>query len=169
MERQNDRAYWKSKAAALLKKQRGILNVNLNRNYSGSNTNPAVGGEDGIYMGIMTTELGIIARDTGTIAEMQKRGYDPSYNQMDQIRFNRPAMYKAINDSMIAVQATNEPVLSFITENAALPEVYLLKMAPAGEDRIMWTMINVAKLASCTVTHWGPEVAEYLEENILAR
>jgi len=60
-------------------------------------------------------------------------------------------------------------VLSFLTEYAPLPEVYLLKMAPAGKGRIMWTMINVAKLASCTVTHWGPEVAEYLEENRLMR
>jgi hypothetical protein len=30
-------------------------------------------------------------------------------------------------------------------------------------------MINVARLASTTVTHWGPEVAEYLEENALVR
>jgi|DEB0MinimDraft_6_1074348.scaffolds.fasta_scaffold01044_9 hypothetical protein len=169
MERHNDRAYWKSKAADLLKKQRGVLNVNLNRDYSGSDTTPAVGGEDGIYIGVMTTDMGNVALDEGTVATMIKQGYNPEHNQIDQIRFKRPAMYKAIKDSIIAVQATNEPVLSFLTEYAPLPEVYLLKMAPAGKGRIMWTMINVAKLASCTVTHWGPEVAEYLEENRLMR
>jgi len=169
MERHNDRAYWKSKAAELLKKQRGVLNVNLNRDYSGSDTTPAVGGEDGIYIGVMTTDMGNVALDEGTVATMIKQGYNPEHNQIDQIRFKRPAMYKAIKDSIIAVQATNEPVLSFLTEYAPLPEVYLLKMAPAGKGRIMWTMINVAKLASCTVTHWGPEVAEYLEENRLMR
>jgi len=169
MERRNDRAYWKAKAAELLKKQRGILNVNLNRNYSGSDTTPAVGGEDGIYMGIMTTDLGIVARDEGTTAAMIERGYDPDHNQMEQLRFKLPGMYKAIKDSVLAVQATNEPVLSFLTEYTPLPEIYLLKMAPAGKDRIMWTTINVAKLSSTTVTHWGPEVAEYLEENKLMR
>lgn len=169
MERQNDRAYWKSKAAELLKKQRGVLNVNLNRDYSGSDTTPAVGGEDGIYMGIITTDMGIIARDEGTVATLIEKGYNPAYNQLDQIRFKRPAMYKAIKDSILAVQATKEPVLSFLTEYTPLHEVFLLKMAPAGKDRIMWTMINVAKLSSTTVTHWGPEVAEYLEENKLMK
>ena len=169
MERHNDRAYWKSKAAELLKKHRGVLNVNLNRDYSGSDTTPAVGGEDGIYIGVMTTDMENFALDEGTVATMIKQGYNPEHNQMDQLRFKRPAMYKAIKDSIIAVQATNEPVLSFLTEYVPLPEVYLLKMAPAGKGRIMWTMINVAKLASCTVTHWGPEVAEYLEENRLMR
>lgn len=169
MERQNDRAYWKSKAAELLKKQRGVLNVNLNRCYSGSDTTPAVGGADGIYMGIMSNDMTVLVRDEGTTATMAEAGYDPAYNQMDQLRFKRPAMYKAIKDSILAVQATNEPVLSFLTEYVPLPEVYLLKMAPAGKDRIMWTMINVARLASTTVHHWGPEVAEYLEENQLMK
>lgn len=169
MERQNDRAYWKSKAAELLKKQRGILNVNLNRGYSGSECTPAVGGEDGIYIGVMSDDMSTITRDEGTNATMKRGGYDPTYNQMDQIRFKRPAMHKAIKDSILAVKATNEPVLSFLTEYTPLPEVYLLKMAPAGEGWIMWSMINVQKLASTTVTQWGPEVAEYLEENKLMK
>ena len=167
MGRQNDRAYWKSKAAQLLKKQRGILNVNLNREHSGCDTTPAVGGEDGIYMGIMTTDLGVVARDKGTVATMIHHGYDPDHNQMEQLRFKLPGMYKAIKDSVIAVQATNEPVLSFLTECTPLCEVYLFKMAPCGKDRIMWTAINVSKLASTAVTHWGPEVAEFLEQNIV--
>lgn len=169
MDRQNDRAYWKAKAADLLKKQRGILNVNLNRNPTSTVPALAVGGEDGIYMGIMTTELGVVVRDAGTVATMVERGYDPNHNQMEQLRFKLPGMYKAIKDSALAVQATNEPVLSFLTEYTPLPEIYLLKMAPAGKNRIMWTTINCAKLASTTVTHWGPEVAEYLEENKLMR
>lgn len=169
MERQNDRAYWKSKAAELLKKQGGILSVNLNRDYSGSECTPAVGGEDGIYIGVMSADMSTITRDEGTNATMKRGGYDPTYNQMDQIRFKRPAMYKAINDSYVAVKATNEPVLSFLTEYTPMPEVYLLKMAPAGEGWIMWSMINVAKLASTTVTHWGPEVREFLEENKLMK
>ena len=169
MERRNDRAYWMSKAAELLKKQRGVLNVNLTANYAGSETTPAVGGSDGIYMGFMSHDMRVLARDGGTTAAMSEAGYDTGFNQMDQIRFKRPAMYKAIKDSTIAVEATGEPVLSFITEYVPMPEVHLLKMAPIGKDRIMWTMINVAKLASTTVTHWGPEVAEYLEENKLMR
>ena len=169
MERLNDRAYWKRKAGELLQKQRGILNVNLNREYSGSECTPAVGGEDGIYIGVMTDDLSVLHRDEGTNATMERGGYDPNYNQMDQLRFKRPAMYKAIKDSYVAVKATNEPVLSFLTEYTPIPEVYLLKMAPAGKGWIMWTMINVAKLCSTTVQHWGPEVAEFLEENQLMR
>ena len=169
MERQNDRAYWKTKAAKLLKKQRGILNVNLTRGYSGCECTPAVGGEDGIYIGVMSHDMSILNRDVGTDATMERAGYNSTYNQLDQLRFKRPAMYKAINDSILAVKATNEPVLSFLTEYTPMAEVYLLKMAPAGEGWIMWSMINVARLASTTVTHWGPEVTEYLEANSLMK
>ena len=97
MERHNDRAYWKSKAAELLKKQRGVLNVNLNRGYSGSECTPAVGGEDGIYIGV-SDDMNVITRDEVPTPRWSS-WFRPVYNQMDQIRFKRPAMYKAIKDS----------------------------------------------------------------------
>lgn len=168
MERQNDRAYWKHKAAELLKKQRGVLSVNLEPKDAGSDTTPAVGGADGIYVGIMTYDMKLLVKDEGTVATMKMLGYDPSSN-LSQIRFKRPAMYKAIKDSVVAVQATNEPVLSFLTDYTPLPEVHLLKMAPACNDTVIWTVVNVSKLASTTVKHWGPEVAEFLAENKLMK
>lgn len=164
--RAHDRAYWKSKAAKLLKSQRGSLRVNLERKEGGSTSAPAVGGEDGIYMGIITNTLQQVERDIGTSAAMVKVGMDPTTeNPMDQLRFTRPLMYKTIRDSASAVAATGEPVLSFMTEYTPLPETHFIKMSPIEDGHIMWVAINVMRLSAVSVTHWGPQVEEFLQEN----
>lgn len=162
MDRSNDRAYWSNKAATLLKKQRGILNVNLEKQYASSDTKPAVGGQDGIYIGIIMKDGTPIARDRGTHAELTRSGYNPNVGMLEQLRFKRPAMFKAVSDGLIAIEATGEPVLSFVTETTPLQEAHLIKMAPVAADRVMWTIIDVKKLTATTASHWGPEVAEYL-------
>ena len=164
--RRHDRAYWKSKAAKLLKSQRGSLRVNLEKREGGSTVAPAVGGADGIYMGVITNDLQVVERDIGTEATMIKAGLDPtSETPIDHLRFTRPLMYKTIRDSATAVAATGEPVLSFLTEYTPLPEIHLIKMSPTHDGHIMWVAINVMKLAAASVTHWGPQVEEFLQEN----
>ena len=167
MDRSNDRAYWSSKAAGLLKKQRGILNVNLEKRYASSDTKPAVGGQDGIHIGIISMDGNPIVRDRGTYVEIARTGYNPDIGMLEQIRFKRPAMFKAISDGLIAIKATGEPVLSFVTETTPLQEAHLIEMAPVSAERVMWTIIDVTKLAATTASHWGPEVAEYLSNNKL--
>jgi hypothetical protein len=165
--RRHDRAYWKDKAAKLLKSQRGVLNVNIGQGPAKSpEVMPVVGVTDGVYMGIMTRDFGTVYRDPGADQAMKKYGLDPDHAcPMEQLRFRRPAMYKAITDSSTAVLATGESVLNFLTEYTPLPEAYLLKMAPLDEDRVMWVSINVMMLASTSVTHWGAQVEEFLVQN----
>ena len=167
--RRHDRAYWKHKAAKLLKSRRVPLNVNIEKPSSVSEIPPLVGGADGVYMGIMTRDLKTVSRDPKVEQAMRKYGLDPdSESAMEHLRFRRPAMYKVIMDSSTAVLATGESALNFVTEYSPLPEAFLLKMTPVDENRLMWVSINVMMLASTSITHWGPQVEEFIVENSLS-
>lgn len=128
-----------------------------------SDTMPAVGGDDGVFFGIINYDLEVIERDAGCNAAMAQGGYDTEQNCLDQMRFARPTMYKALKDCVLAVAATKEPVMQFVVDDAITQDVYLLKMAPIANDEVMWVCIDILKSSSAVLNNWQDEVAEVLD------
>ena len=121
------------------------------------------GGDDGVFFGIMNYDLQVVERDAGCNAAMKEGGYDIERNAMEQMRFQRPAMYKAVSECVLAVAATKEPVMQFIVDDSVTQDVYLLKMAPIANDEVMWVCIDILKSSSAVLNNWQDEVAEVFD------
>lgn len=123
---------------------------------------PAIGGADGVYFGIMDKNMTPLARDSGTESAMKAVGIEKLDETWTQIRFSRPAMYKGIMNCVSAVLATNEPVLTFIAEQHSTHDLYLMKMAPMEEDKIMWVCIDIQRSSSAVLNNFGPDISQFL-------
>jgi len=118
---------------------------------------PATAGMDGIFFGLLDFDsLANKTKDPSCNDEMRKHGFDPLQG-LEQVRFRRPVMYKAIKDCAIACKSTGEPTISFWTEHCPEPRTSLLKMAPM-DNGIGWVMIDVGRMASSISELYAEEV-----------
>lgn len=108
---------------------------------------PAITGTDGIFFGILDFhKMKSDHRDASTATEMKKHGFDPK-GGLEQIRFKRPVLAKAIKDTAIACQGSGEPAITFFTEHTPDARTTLIKMAPL-DGKLFWVAIDVGKVAS---------------------
>lgn len=120
---------------------------------------PAVSGMDGVFFGFLNPEtMKSEYRDNTCNEEMAKHGFDPEQG-LEQVRFKRPVLAKAIKDCAIACKATNEPTISFFTEHCPEARTTLLKMSPMAYG-IGWVAIDVGRMASTVYELYSEQVAE---------
>lgn len=128
---------------------------------------PALTGMDGIFFGTLGPDLNSGQRDLSTANEMRKYGYDTVNGGIDQLRFRRPMLHKALKDCAIACSTSQEPVLTFFTERYPTTQATIIKMAPVG-DQIGWVAIDVGSLSSTVYDLFTQEVHDALGQFDLA-
>ena len=122
---------------------------------------PALSGTDGIFFGTLGDNLNTGKRDLSTTNEMRKYGYDTENGGIEQLRFRRPQLHKALKDCAIACSTSQEPVLTFFTDRSPSLQATIIKMAPVG-DAIGWVAIDVGSLSSTVYDLFTQEVHDAL-------
>lgn len=140
-------AFWISKLVSKKREAAPKRSVTAEPSLIGT---PIVGIESGIRTGWISRDGTQWCREPSLDAELAALGYNSDIGYMQQLRFDRPAFYRAFKDMMNMAAATNETTCCTVIDDHSISQPVFVKISPTP-DGFTWVAVRITELLAATL------------------